>query len=85
MLQGGGFGDKRVCSIVLSIDTYAAGGVAVTVPIAYDGVIVANVNKGYSGYFNSTTGKLMLFTGGSEAASVASAVAVSLIFFGKGK
>ena len=83
--QPAGIGNKHVYVVSLSIDTYSAGGVAVTVPASITKpVVFVQASGGYVGDWDATNKKVKLFsTAGTEASTLASAVAVTVLFIGQ--
>ena len=84
--QPAGIGNKHVYAVSLSIDTYSAGGVAVTVPATITKPLVfIQTTKGYDAEWDATNKKVKLYsTAGTEVSSLASAVvAVTLLFIGQ--
>ena len=83
--QPAGIGNKHVYAVSLSIDTYASGGIAVTVPASITKPLVfVQCAGGYVGEWDATNKKVILYsTAGTEATTLSSAVAVSLLFIGQ--
>lgn len=85
--QLGGIANRHTYAVKMSIDTYASGGVAITLPESLGATIVpivANVSGGYSAFYNASTGKVMLYsTAGTEVSSLGSAVTVEILFVGQ--
>ena len=83
--QPAGIGNKHVYVVSLSIDTYSANGIAVTVPASITQPIVfAQASGGYSAEWVASTGKVKLYsTAGTEVSSLGSAVKVDLLFIGQ--
>lgn len=83
--QPAGIGNKHVHVVKASIDTYSAGGVAIPVPATItEPVVFIQTDKGYGAEWDATNKKVKLYTtAGTEASSVASAVAVTILFIGQ--
>lgn len=82
--QPAGIGNKHVYVVSLSIDTYSAGGVAVTVPASITKpVVFVQASGGYVGDWDATNKKVKLFSAGTEASTLSSAVAVTILFIGQ--
>lgn len=83
--QPAGIGNRHVFIASLSIDTYASGGVAVSVPASITQPIVfAQASGGYNAEYVASTGKVKLYsTAGTEVSSLGSAVAVTILFIGQ--
>ena len=83
--QLAGIGNKHVYCIRAVIDTYATGGVAVTVPASITKpVVFIQTDKGYGAEWDATNKKVLLYTtAGTEASSLGSAVTVDILFIGQ--
>lgn len=83
--QPAGIGNKHVYVVSMSIDTYADGGVAVSVPASITKPIVfAQASGGYNAEWVASTGKVKLYTtAGTQATTLASAVTVNVMFIGQ--
>lgn len=83
--QPAGIGNKHVYAISMSIDTYSANGVAVTVPASITKPLVfAQASGGYNAEYVASTSKVKLYsTAGTEVVSLGSAVTVNVLFIGQ--
>lgn len=83
--QPAGIGNKHVYVVSMSIDTYSADGVAVTVPASITKpVVFAQASGGYNAEYVASTSKVKLYsTAGTEVSSLASAVTVNVLFIGQ--
>ena len=83
--QPAGIGNKHVFVVKMSIDTYADGGVAVTVPASITKPIVfAQASGGYNAEWDATNKKVILYaSAGTEVTTLSSAVAVTILFIGQ--
>ena len=85
--QPAGIANRHTYAVKVSIDTYATGGVALTLPDSLGSVIVpviCNVSGGYTASWDASAGKVMLYsTAGTEVSSLSSAVTVEILFIGQ--
>ena len=83
--QPAGIGNKHVYAIRMSIDTYSAGGVAVSLPASITKPMVfIQAGGGYVGEWDATNSKVALYsTAGTEATTLGSAVQVDVLFIGQ--
>ena len=83
--QPAGIGNKHVHVVKASIDTYASGGVAIPVPASItEPVVFIQTDKGYGAEWDATNKKVKLYaSAGTEATTLASAVAVTILFIGQ--
>ena len=83
--QPAGIGNKHVYAVSMSIDTYASGGVAVSVPASITQPLVfAQASGGYNAEYVASTSKVKLYsTAGTEVSSLGSAVTVNVLFIGQ--
>jgi hypothetical protein len=83
--QPAGIGNKHVYVVSASIDTYASGGIAITVPASITKPIVfVQASGGYGAEWDATNGKVILYAeAGTEVTTLSSAVAVTLLFIGQ--
>ena len=83
--QPAGIGNRHVHCVSMSIDTYSAGGIAVTVPASItQPVVFVQASGGYVGEWDATNSKVVLYsTAGTEATTLGSAVAVTVLFIGQ--
>ena len=80
-----GIGNKHIHVVKASIDTYASGGVAIPVPASItEPVVFIQTDKGYGAEWDATNKKVKLYaSAGTEATTLASAVAVTILFIGQ--
>lgn len=83
--QLAGIGNRHVYIVNLSIDTYASGGIAVTVPASItQPIVIVQASGGYGAEWDATNNKVKLYaSAGTEATTLSSAVAVTLFFIGQ--
>ena len=83
--QPAGIGNKHVYCVKAVIDTYATGGVAVTVPASITKpVVFIQTSGGYGAEWDATNGKVILYTvAGTEVSSLSDAVTVDILFIGQ--
>ena len=83
--QPAGIGNKHVYAVRLSVDTYASGGVAVTIPASITNpVVFIQCSGGYVGEWDATNSKVKLYsTAGTQATTLGSAVTVDILFIGQ--
>ncbi len=83
--QPAGIGNRHVHCVSMSIDTYSAGGIAVTVPASItQPVVFVQASGGFGAEWDATNKKVILYaSAGTEATTLSSAVKVDLLFIGQ--